>query len=62
MKYFDLYLFRLMVVLCFVSMFLVDDKTYITMASIGAWLFYIADTLHKKQLDIEKKIDDLNKD
>ena len=62
MKRFDLYIFRLMVVLCLVYLFLFDDKTYIAMVSIGVWLFYIADVLHKKQLEIEEKIDSLNKD
>lgn len=62
MKKFDLYLFRLMLVLCLVSMFLLDDKTGSAMSSIGVWLFYIADALHKKQLEIEEKIDSLNKD
>ena len=51
-----------MVVLCLVCLFLFDDKTYIAMVSIGVWLFYIADVLHKKQLEIEEKIDSLNKD
>ena len=61
MKKFDLYLFRLMVVLCLVCMFIFDDKTDRTMVTIGVWLFYIADTLHTKQLEIEKKSDSLNK-
>ena len=62
MKRFDLYIFRLMVVLCLVCVLIFDDKTDRTMVTIGVWLFYIADAMHTKQFEIEKKIDSLNKD